>query len=259
MSPLPATSDDAAKRIFCALDTPDAATAIAWADKLGDLVGGVKLGKEFFTANGPSGVMAVALTELPIFLDLKFHDIPNTVAAAVRATGVLRPAMLTIHAAGGAAMIHAAAGAAQEIAEKFHFPKPKILAVTVLTSLGDEDMPGLGISRGVADQVMGLAELAHGAGADGIVCAPHEAAAMRGAFGPEFTLVTPGMRPAGSEIGDQKRVMTPKEALEAGADYLVIGRPLTGADDPAAALRNIAADIAGNGAETGAGEAPEGS
>ena len=226
MSPLPATSDDAAKRILCALDTPDAATAIAWADKLGGLVGGVKLGKEFFTANGPSGVMAVALTELPIFLDLKFHDIPNTVAAA-----------------GGAAMIRAAAQAAQEIADKFHFPKPKILGVTVLTSLDDEDMPGLGISGAVADQVTRLAELAHGAGADGIVCAPHEAAAMRGAFGPDFTLVTPGVRPAGSDSGDQKRVMTPREALEAGADYLVIGRPLTGADDPAAALRSIAEEI----------------
>jgi len=255
MSLLPATLDAAAKRIFCALDTPDAATAIAWADKLGDLVGGVKLGKEFFTANGPSGVMAVALTELPIFLDLKFHDIPNTVAAAVRATGVLRPAMLTVHAGGGPAMIRAAAEAAEEIAGVFHFPKPKILAVTMLTCLRDEDMPALGISGGVADQVTRLGELAHGAGADGVICAPHEATVMREAFGPDFILVTPGVRPAGSESGDQKRVMTPGEALAAGADYLVIGRPITGSDDPVAALRSMAASIAGNGAEG----APEGS
>ena len=243
MSPSSVTSDDAAKRIFCALDTPDAATAIAWAEKLGGLVGGVKLGKEFFTANGPSGVMAVTLSELPIFLDLKFHDIPNTVAAAVRATGILRPTMLTVHAGGGAAMIAAAVSAAEEIAATFHFPKPLILGVTVLTSLGDEDMSALGVFGGVADQVMRLAELVHGAGADGIVCASHEASAMRGAFGPDFTLVTPGVRPAGSESGDQKRVMTPAQAVAAGADYLVIGRPITGSDDPAAAARNIAGEI----------------
>jgi orotidine-5'-phosphate decarboxylase len=247
MSPSPVTPDNAAKRIFCALDTPDTATAIAWAEKLVGLVGGVKLGKEFFTANGPSGVMAVALTELPIFLDLKFHDIPNTIAAAVRATGVLRPAMLTIHAVGGTTMIRAAAEAAEEIAETFHFPKPLILAVTVLTSLGDEDMPALGVSGGAADQVMRLAELARDSGADGVICAPHEAAAIRRTLGPGFILVTPGLRPAGAGSGDQKRVMTPAQALEAGADYLVIGRPITGSKDPAAVVRNIAADLAGGG------------
>ena len=231
------------ERIFVALDTPDIALATKNAAALKGHVGGVKLGKEFFTANGPGGVMAVSLAKLPIFLDLKFHDIPNTVAGAVRAIGHIELAMMTIHASGGSEMIRAACEAAAQSAAKFGTPKPLILAVTALTSLKDADMPRLGISGTAADQVRRLADLAREAGADGIVCSPHEVAALPARLRPDFRLVPPRIRPAGSASGDQQRVMTPGEAVAQGADYLVIGRPITQAGDPVAAADAIATEI----------------
>ncbi len=235
------TRHDPARRIFCALDTTDLGRAVALAGQLAGRVGGIKLGLEFFGANGPEGVARVAETGLPIFLDLKFHDIPNTVAGAVRAVLPLKPAMLTVHASGGGAMLRAAMDAAAEAGEA----RPKILAVTVLTSLDDDDLEAVGQSRPATDQVLRLAELAQKSGVDGIVCSPHEVATMRAECGPDFCLVVPGIRPAGAALGDQKRVMSPAEAVAAGADYLVIGRPITQADDPADAARRIAEEMAG--------------
>jgi orotidine-5'-phosphate decarboxylase len=193
----------------------------------------VKLGLEFFAANGPAG-LAVA-GEAKIFLDLKLHDIPNTVAGAVRALMPLGVEMLTIHAAGGAAMVGAAVEAAGG--------RTKILAVTVLTSLDASALSDTGVAGGTTQQVLRLARLALGAGADGLICSPHEIAVLRDAFGTKPLLVVPGIRPAGSERGDQARVMTPEQAVAAGADYIVVGRPVTGADDPMAAARDIAARI----------------
>jgi len=218
--------------IFCALDTPDVAAATALAAKLDGAIGGVKLGLEFFTANGIDGVRKVMQgTDLPLFVDLKFHDIPNTVAGAIRGIAALKPAFTTIHAGGGAAMMQAAVDAAEG--------RFKILAVTVLTSLGEEDMPRLGIGSSVSDQVKRLADLAAASGVDGLVCSPHEVALLRARLGGKMKLVVPGIRPAGSAADDQTRVLTPKQAIEAGADHLVIGRPITGAQDPAAAAKAI--------------------
>lgn len=228
-----------AERVFCAIDTVDRAHAVALARALAGTVGGVKLGKAFFTAHGPQGVAEVAAAGLPVFLDLKYHDIPNTVADAVRAACALRPAMLTVHAAGGAAMMRAAAEAARAAGAA----RPLVLAVTVLTSLDADDLASLGVGGGVAQQVGRLAELAQASGLDGAVCGPGEIAPLRARFGAGFKLVVPGIRPRGAERGDQKRVMTPDEALALGADYLVIGRPITAAADPAAAARAIVASL----------------
>ncbi len=228
--------------VFAALDTPDLARAAALARALSGLVGGVKLGKEFFTAQGPDGVRAVAGGER-LFLDLKFHDIPNTVAGAVRAAVHLRPAMVNVHASGGRAMMQAAAEAAREAAEDAEVPRPLVLAVTVLTSLDDDDLATVGQDGPAGDQVLRLARLAEDSGLDGVVCSPREIAALRSACGPGFVLLVPGIRPAWAAAGDQKRIMTPAEARAAGADYLVIGRPITGADDPAAAARRIVDEL----------------
>jgi len=225
--------------LFAALDTVDPALASSLANNIRGHVQGVKLGLEFFGANGPDGVRKIAESGLPVFLDLKFHDIPNTVAGAIRAVLPLAPAILTIHASGGAAMMRAAAEAAAEAGSN----RPRIVAVTVLTSLDNNDLDAVGQSPPASDQVQRLAALAQACGLDGIVCSPMETAALRAACGPDFTLVVPGIRPAGSAAGDQKRVMTPAEAVAAGADVLVIGRPITGADDPAAAARAIAGEI----------------
>ena len=230
--------------VFAALDTPDLGRAAALARALSGLVGGVKLGKEFFTAQGPDGVRAVAGGER-LFLDLKFHDIPNTVAGAVRAAVHLRPAIVNVHASGGQAMMQAAAEAAREAAEDAEVPRPLVLAVTVLTSLDDDDLAALGQKGPAQDQVLRLARLAQDSGLDGVVCSPREIAALRGACGPGFVLLVPGIRPAWADKGDQKRVTTPAEARAAGADYLVIGRPITGADDPAAAARRIVDELRG--------------
>jgi len=240
----PAAPPAAAGRVLVALDTAVAAQAVAQARALGEAVAGVKLGLEFFAANGPDGVRLVAAEGRKLFLDLKFHDIPNTVAGAVRAVAPLAPFMLTVHAGGGGDMLRAAVAAAAEAAARTGTARPLVLAVTVLTSLADADLAALGHAGTAADQVRRLADLAQRCGLDGAVCSPHEIAALRAQCGAAFALVTPGIRPDWAAADDQRRVMTPGEAARLGADYLVIGRPITGAADPAAAARRIAAEIA---------------
>lgn len=225
-------------RIFAALDRTDAVGAARLAGRLRDSVAGVKLGLEFFAANGPAGVGAISASGLPIFLDLKFHDIPNTVARAIEAVLPLAPALLTVHAAGGAAMMRAAAIAAAQAETPV-----KVVAVTVLTSLDDEDLEMLGQGRSASAQVRRLAGVAQDNGLDGIVCSPREIVALRAQCGPDFLLVVPGIRPRGADHDDQKRVTTPAKAIVAGADVLVIGRPITRAADPVAAAGDIARDI----------------
>jgi len=223
-----------ANPVFVAVDTPDLARAQALARAVGAHVGGLKLGLEFFMANGPAGVRAIAELGLPVFLDVKLHDIPNTVAGALRSLSVLDLAVVNVHAGGGAAMLAAAREACPATT--------KLIAVTVLTSLDDPDMAAMGVADGAAAQVARLAGLTRAAGLDGIVCSPHEVAAMKAAW-PNGYFVVPGVRPAGADVGDQKRVMTPRAALDAGASMLVIGRPITGAADPAAAAAAIAATL----------------
>jgi orotidine-5'-phosphate decarboxylase len=220
--------------IFVAIDTPDLSRAIEVAQAVRGHAGGVKLGLEFFSAQGPAGLRRVAELGLPIFLDLKLHDIPNTVAKAVAALAPIEPAILTVHAAGGHEMLLAAKRAAA--------PTTKIVAVTLLTSLDAGDLSDLGIERSPADQVARLAWVARDSGVDGIVCSGAEVAAARSAWEAGF-FVVPGIRPAGADIGDQKRVATPARALEDGASILVIGRPITDAADPARAVMDIAASL----------------
>ena len=237
-------SSHAGSCLYCALDTSDLDTAVSFAGKLRGAVGGLKLGLEFFVANGPEGVRAVIKAGgLPLFLDLKFHDIPNTAAGAVRSAVALRPAFLTVHTSGGAAMMKAAAETAHSEAERLGIPRPRLLGVTVLTSLTDRELGSVGQETPVATQVERLAALARESGLDGIVCSPHEIASVRASAGPDFTIMVPGIRPATSLLGDQKRVMTPAQAMAAGADYLVIGRPITQEKDPAAAAKKIAAEL----------------
>lgn len=230
-----------ASPVFCAIDTPDLGRAKALAAALAPVTGSLKLGLEFFNAQGPQGVRAVLSVApgVPLFLDLKFHDIPNTVAGAVRAATRLGPLYLNVHASGGAEMMRAAADAAREEADTLGLAAPRLLAVTVLTSLDDTGLDAVGQKAPASDQVVRLAALTQQAGLDGVVCSAHEIAALRTACGPDFVLMVPGIRPAGSEIGDQKRTMTPAAALAAGATHLVIGRPITEASDPAAAAQAI--------------------
>jgi orotidine-5'-phosphate decarboxylase len=225
--------------IYVALDTPSLDQASALARTLRPHVGGLKVGLEFVSANGPDGVRAMVKTGVPVFLDVKLHDIPNTVVGAMKALAPLGASIVNVHASGGAAMMKAAVEAAASVS-----PRPKVIAVTVLTSLEAADLSAMGIAGTPLEQVARLAKLAKGAGIDGVVCSPQEIAAVRAACGRDFLIVTPGVRPAGGALGDQKRVMTPQEALKAGADLLVIGRPITGAPDPAEAARKIAADLA---------------
>jgi orotidine-5'-phosphate decarboxylase len=227
--------DSPAARLIAALDTDDPAQAEAWARALAGRVGLLKIGLELFVAAGPSVVPRIA-AHAPVFLDLKLHDIPNTVAGAVRAAGALRPAMLTLHAAGGPAMLAAARAAA----EAGGAPRPLLLAVTVLTSLDADTLAATGIAAGPVPQVLRLARLALGAGADGLVCSPQEVAPLRAAFGAAPLLVVPGVRPPGTAAGDQARTATPAAALAAGADWLVLGRPLTTMADPGAAAASLA-------------------
>lgn len=223
--------------LIAALDTTDPQKALGWVLQAGPHCGMIKLGLEFFLANGAAGTRLIG--DLPLFLDLKLHDIPNTVAGAVRAVLPVRPAMLTLHAAGGAAMI----AAAREAAETAGEARPVLLAVTVLTSLDAEALHATGVAGGPRQQVMRLARLALDAGADGLVCSAHEVAMLRVALGPKPVLVVPGIRPAGSDHGDQARIMTPRDASDAGADWIVVGRPITQARDPAAAAAAIAAEL----------------
>lgn len=231
----PATS---AARVIAALDTGDLDRAATLAAALGRSCGVMKVGLELFGAAGREAVTRIGAAA-PVFLDLKLHDIPNTVAGAVRALLPLGPAMLTVHAAGGAAMV----AAAREAAEKAGADRPIILAVTVLTSIDAATLAAVGVAGGPVQQVLRLARVALEAGADGLVCSPQEVARLRDAFGRAPILVVPGVRPAGSAAGDQARTATPAEAVEAGADWIVVGRPITGAADPAAAAAAIAASL----------------
>ncbi len=232
------------RRVLVALDTPRVDTALALAGQVRDHVGGVKLGKEFFTAQGPQGVARVIAAGLPVFLDLKFHDIPNTVAGAIRAVVPLGPFMVNVHASGGPAMMAAAAKAAKEAAKQAGRDRPLVIAVTVLTSLDGTDLARVGVGGPVHVQVERLARLARESGLDGVVCSPREAAVLRAACGPGFKLVVPGIRPAWADANDQKRITTPAGAVAAGADYLVIGRAITAAADPAEAAARIAGELA---------------
>ena len=224
-------------RLIVALDTTDVSRACAWARAVSPSAGLLKLGLEFFLANGAEGYRRIV--GAPIFLDLKLHDIPNTVAGGVRAVLPLRPRMLTVHAGGGAAMVRAA----RQAADSAGADRPMILAVTVLTSLDAGDLASAGVTGTVADQVVRLGRLAVEAGADGLVCSPLEVALLRQALGTNVRLVVPGIRPAGSGSDDQARTMTPAQAVAAGADWIVVGRPVTAAADPGVAAEAIAASI----------------
>jgi orotidine-5'-phosphate decarboxylase len=220
--------------IYLALDLPQLDAARALAEKVKDHVGGLKLGLEFFCAHGHHGVHEIAHVGLPIFLDLKLHDIPNTVAGAMQAIHVLEPAIVTIHASGGRAMMEDAKAAASA--------NTKVVAVTMLTSLDERDLKRMGVDGSPHDQVLRLAELAEVAGLDGIVCSGQEVDAVHRQWRDGF-FVVPGLRPAGSGTGDQKRVVTPRQARDDGASVLVIGRPISRAEDPVAAARSIAATL----------------
>jgi orotidine-5'-phosphate decarboxylase len=231
-----------ANPIFAALDTPDLNRALALGAALAPHCGGLKVGLEFYSAQGPAGLRAVADLGAPVFADLKFHDIPNTVAGAIRAVAGLGIALVNVHASGGRAMMEAARKAAEDTAG---VKRPAIIAVTVLTSLDDTDLAAAGVHGGARDQTMRLAGLAASSGMDGVVCSAHDIARLRAAFGPAFKLIVPGLRPRDAETGDQKQVMTPEAAHALGADVLVVGRPITAAADPAAAARAIRASLSG--------------
>ena len=224
--------------LIAALDTTDPQRARQWARQVAPHCGALKLGLELFAAEGPAAMRAMT-ERAPVFLDLKLHDIPNTVAGAVRSLLPLRPAMLTLHAAGGPAMVTAA----REAAEAAGAARPILLVVTVLTSMDAGTLAETGISGGPVQQVLRLARIALAAGADGLVCSPQEVSRIRDAFGGAPLLVVPGVRPVGSALGDQARTATPAEAVAAGADWIVVGRPITGAADPAAAAAAIAASL----------------
>lgn len=221
--------------VYVAIDTGDIDRAEALAKAVAPHVGGLKLGLEFFMAQGPDGVRRIADLGLPLFLDVKLHDIPNTVAGAMRSLSGLELAIVNVHAGGGAAMMRAARDAMR--------PETKVIGVTVLTSIDEADLESIGVMTDSAAQVARLANLCKSSGLDGIVCSGHEVAARHGAW-TEGVFVVPGLRPGGQADGDQKRVMTPRAALDAGASVLIIGRPITGAADPAEAARAIAATLA---------------
>ncbi len=232
-------------RILVALDVDSSAKALALADALRGTVAGYKIGKQLFTAEGPEVVRALTARGDRVFLDLKFHDIPNTVAGAVRSAMATGAWMVNVHASGGSAMMRAAAQAAHDTAAKTGAARPLVIGVTVLTSMDEAALAEVGTTRPVIEQVVHLARLAKAAGLDGVVASPQEIAAIRRACGPDFHIVTPGIRPAGQAgTDDQARTLTPKEAVAAGATYLVIGRPITAAADPRAAAEAIAAETA---------------
>jgi orotidine-5'-phosphate decarboxylase len=232
-------------RLYCALDTVDLARARHLARALAGIVDGIKLGLEFFTANGPAGVRAIQQDGLPVFLDLKFHDIPNTVAGGMQAAAALGVAVVTLHASGGDAMLRAARDAAERGAAGAGVAPPKLVGITVLTSLAEDDLAAVGQPGPLAAQVERLADLSRAAGLDGVVCSAREAALLRRRLGPAALLVVPGLRPVWAEAQDQKRVVTPGDAVRLGADMLVVGRPITTARDPAEAAKRIVAEMRG--------------
>jgi len=229
----------ACQRLIVALDVPNAAAAHKIVAAVGDSATTYKVGMQLFTAEGPDLVRNLVATGRRVFLDLKYHDIPNTVAAAVRSAATLGVHMLTVHAAGGSKMLRAAVKAGRE-----SNPELKILAVTVLTSLDDEELRATGVREQAGEQVLRLARLALEAGCQGIVASAHEAKELRRQLGPAFLIITPGVRPAGAAVEDQARVATPADAIAAGATHIVVGRPITGAEDPAVAARAILEEIA---------------
>jgi orotidine-5'-phosphate decarboxylase len=225
-------------RLIVALDVPGATEARQIVQAIGEAATTYKIGKQLFTAEGPQVVRDLVASGRKVFLDLKYHDIPNTVRAAVRSAAELGVSMLTVHASGGSKMLRVAAEAASQSPSK-----PMVLAVTVLTSLSDSDLPELGIAGNVLSQVLRLGALARAAGCGGLVASAQEARELRKALGEGFAIITPGVRPAGASAGDQARVVTPKEAIAAGATYLVVGRPILEAPDPARAAQQIADEI----------------
>lgn len=229
--------------IICAVDTTQIDEAEQVTAQVKPHVGAIKLGLEFFTANGVSGVETITRLNVPVFLDLKFHDIPNTVSRAIRATADMNTFMMTVHAAGGRAMLRRAIEASDEVSQLTGKERPLIVAVTILTSLDQDDLEIIGYRDRMDEAVKRLADLVQSAGLDGVVCSPYEIDMLRSYCGPDFKLIVPGIRPATADHHDQKRVMTPAQAIEKGADYLVIGRPITQADAPASAARDIAASL----------------
>ena len=225
-------------RLIVALDVPSATQARQVIQSIGESANTYKVGKQLFTAEGPQIVRDLVASGRKVFLDLKFHDIPNTVAAAVREAAKLQVSMLTVHASGGSKMLKAAAEAAAQSDSK-----PMVLAVTVLTSLSDEDLSEIGFRGQVITQVIILGSLARKAGCGGLVASARETPDLRRELGNDFAIVTPGVRPAGTAAGDQARVLTPKEAIAAGATYLVVGRPILESTDPSQAARNIVREI----------------
>jgi orotidine-5'-phosphate decarboxylase len=225
-------------KIIVALDYADAASALALVERLDPALCRLKVGKELFTVAGPELVQTLVARGFEIFLDLKFHDIPNTVAAACRVAASLGVWMMNVHASGGRRMMEAAREALADLPHP-----PLLIAVTVLTSMSAEDLGEVGVAGSPAEQVLRLARLTQACRLDGVVCSAQEATLLRADLGTDFRLVTPGIRPVGAEAGDQRRVMTPAEALRAGATYLVIGRPVTAAADPLAALKQIQSGI----------------
>ncbi len=233
---------DPKDRILVGIDTPDYERAETLVRSVAGRVGGIKIGKEFFTAQGPDRVRQL-IGEQKLFLDLKFHDIPNTVAGALRSSLRMRPAIVNVHASGGRAMMTAAAQAAAEEAAKLGVAKPLVIGVTVLTSLDDADLAAVGQQGPASEQVERLAALTQECGLDGVVCSPREITALRKLCGPDFKLVVPGIRPVWAATGDQKRIMTPADAVAAGADYIVIGRPINAASDPAEAADRVVEEL----------------
>jgi len=227
-------------RVVVALDFDKKADALSFVDRINPADARLKVGKEMFTYFGPEFVKQLTGKGFDVFLDLKFHDIPNTVAKAVTAAADLGVWMVNVHASGGTQMMTKAKAAL----DAYGSDAPLLMAVTVLTSMGQEDLDGLGIKKTPAEQVMSLAKLTQQSGLDGVVCSAWEAEALKTNLGGDFKLITPGIRPAGSASDDQKRIMTPKQAIDVGVDYLVVGRPITKAEDPAQVLREINASIA---------------
>ena len=228
-----------APRVVVALDYSDPAAALALAERLDPRACGVKVGKELFVSGGPEPVRTLVVRGFNVFLDLKFHDIPNTVAMACAAATRLGVFMIDVHAAGGRAMLRAAREAVDVAARQARADRPLLVAVTVLTSLDDDALRETGVGGDARTQTLRLARLARECALDGVVCSAQEAALLRAECGPDFALVTPGIRPAGSAANDQARIVTPEEAVRNGATFLVIGRPITGASDPLAALTAI--------------------